>query len=139
MSHLGQPSIMRTQALLLVIRCKMCIGDYTLAFTQVAMLSRMAFSLRLNYQSPGASFLASETRRRLMWAIYMLDTHWAGGLLEFTTCPADAVHVDLPCTEEGFELDIQPSQQVQLHSLSQIPGLLAADICVAYLRDQILR
>ncbi|PWY69013.1 hypothetical protein BO94DRAFT_300227 [Aspergillus sclerotioniger CBS 115572] len=138
-TNLGQPSIMRTQALLLVIRCKMCIGDYTLAFAQVAMLSRMAFSLRLNYQSSGASFLAIETRRRLMWAIYMLDTHWAAGLLEFTTCPADAIHVPLPCREENFELDIRPSREVQLHSISEIPGLLAGDICVAYLRDQILR
>ncbi|RAK97660.1 fungal specific transcription factor domain-containing protein [Aspergillus ibericus CBS 121593] len=139
MSHLGQPSILRMQALLLVIRCKMCIGEYPLAFSQVAMLSRMAFSLRLNYQSAGSSFLAVEARRRLMWAIYMLDTSWAGGLLEFTTCPVDAVYIGLPCREDAFELDIRSSREVQLHSLSEIPGLLAADICVAYLRDQILR
>ncbi|PYI11251.1 hypothetical protein BO78DRAFT_425770 [Aspergillus sclerotiicarbonarius CBS 121057] len=139
MSHLNQPSIIRSQALLLVIRCKMCIGEYPLAFSQVAMLSRMAFSLRLNYQGTGTSFLAIEARRRLMWAIYMLDTNWAGGLLEFTTCHVDAIHIGLPCKEEEYELDIRPSREVQLHSLSEIPGLLAADICVAYLRDQILR
>ncbi|PLB43435.1 hypothetical protein P170DRAFT_514649 [Aspergillus steynii IBT 23096] len=139
LNSLGQPSIMKTQALLLIIRCKMCIGEHSSAFPLVAILARMAFSLRLNYERPGRSFIAHEARRRLMWAVYMLDTIWAGGLLEFTTCPVDAIHQGLPCQEENFELDSPPEQEIFLYSKSQIPGLLASSACIAHLRDQVLR
>ncbi|KNG90565.1 hypothetical protein ANOM_001532 [Aspergillus nomiae NRRL 13137] len=138
-NNLSQPSIIRTQALLLIVRCKMCLGEYSSAFPLVSLLSRFAFSLRLNYDDQRVCFLAREARRRLMWAIYMLDQTWAAGLLEFTTCPVDAIYVGLPCPEETWELDVCPETEVQLKSQTKLPGLLAADVCVSYLRDKILR
>ncbi|QMW29158.1 hypothetical protein G4B84_004493, partial [Aspergillus flavus NRRL3357] len=104
-NNLSQPSIIRTQALLLIRVC----------------------------------FLAREARRRLMWAIYMLDQTWAAGLLEFTTCPVDAIYVGLPCPEETWELDVCPETDVQLKSQTKLPGLLAANVGVCYLRDKVLR
>ncbi|KAE8383055.1 hypothetical protein BDV26DRAFT_303961 [Aspergillus bertholletiae] len=121
------------------LRCKMCLGEYSSAFPLVSLLSRFAFSLKLNYDNQKVCFLAQEARRRLMWAIYMLDQAWAAGLLEFTTCPVDAIYVSLPCPEEAWELDIGPETEVQLKSQNRLPGLLAANVCVFYLRDKILR
>ncbi|KAE8356935.1 fungal-specific transcription factor domain-containing protein [Aspergillus coremiiformis] len=138
-SNLSQPSIVRTQALLLIVRCKMCLGEYASAFPLVSILSRFAFSLRLNYDNHRVCFLAREARRRLIWAVYMLDQSWAGGLMEFTTCPVDAIYVNLPCTEETWELDVCPETEVQLKSPSKLPGLLAGNVCVSYLRDRVLR
>ncbi|OJJ39794.1 hypothetical protein ASPWEDRAFT_181156 [Aspergillus wentii DTO 134E9] len=141
LADLSHPSIIRTQALLLVIRCKMWKGDFSSAFALVAILARFAFVLRLNFENPRVCFLAQETRRRLMWAIYMLDTSWAGGLLEFTTCPVDAIHVNIPCHEEKFELDIRQQTQplLRVNSQSADLGLLAYNVRVAYLRDKVLR
>ncbi|KAI9931537.1 hypothetical protein MW887_010114 [Aspergillus wentii] len=138
LADLSHPSIIRTQALLLVIRCKMWKGDFSSAFALVAILARFAFVLRLNFENPRVCFLAQETRRRLMWAIYMLDTSWAGGLLEFTTCPVDAIHVNIPCHEEKFELDIRQQTQplLRVNSQSADLGLLAYNVRVAYLRDK---
>ncbi|OGM51172.1 hypothetical protein ABOM_000341 [Aspergillus bombycis] len=138
-NNLSQPSIIRTQALLLIVRCKMCLGEYSSAFPLVSLLSRFAFSLRLNYENQRVCFLAREARRRLMWAIYMLDQNWAAGLLEFTTCPVDAIYVGLPCPEETWELDVCPETEVPLKSQTKLPGLLAANVCVSYLRDKVLR
>ncbi|KAE8419773.1 hypothetical protein BDV36DRAFT_127437 [Aspergillus pseudocaelatus] len=117
----------------------MCLGEYSSAFPLVSLLSRFAFSLRLNYDNQRVCFLAREARRRLMWAIYMLDQTWAAGLLEFTTCPVDAIYVGLPCPEETWELDVSPQTEVQLKSQTKLPGLLAANVCVSYLRDKVLR
>ncbi|RAQ57822.1 hypothetical protein COH20_004106 [Aspergillus flavus] len=138
-NNLSQPSIIRTQALLLIVRCMMCLGEYSSAFPLVSLLSRFAFSLRLNYDNQRVCFLAREARRRLMWAIYMLDQTWAAGLLEFTTCPVDAIYVGLPYPEETWELDVCPETDVQLKSQTKLPGLLAANVGVCYLRDKVLR
>ncbi|EIT74863.1 hypothetical protein AO1008_07788 [Aspergillus oryzae 100-8] len=121
------------------LRCMMCLGEYSSAFPLVSLLSRFAFSLRLNYDNQRVCFLAREARRRLMWAIYMLDQTWAAGLLEFTTCPVDAIYVGLPCPEETWELDVCPETDVQLKSQTKLPGLLAANVGVCYLRDKVLR
>ncbi|GMG31353.1 unnamed protein product [Aspergillus oryzae] len=69
----------------------------------------------------------------------MLDQTWAAGLLEFTTCPVDAIYVGLPCPEETWELDVCPETDVQLKSQTKLPGLLAANVGVCYLRDKVLR
>ncbi|KAK6828889.1 hypothetical protein RU639_003372 [Aspergillus parasiticus] len=132
-------SISLTETDLSKLRCMMCLGEYSSAFPLVSLLSRFAFSLRLNYDNQRVCFLAREARRRLMWAIYMLDQTWAAGLLEFTTCPVDAIYVGLPCPEETWELDVCPETDVQLKSQTKLPGLLAANVGVCYLRDKVLR
>ncbi|RDW66779.1 hypothetical protein BP5796_09528 [Coleophoma crateriformis] len=106
LADLDQPSIAKVQTLVLIIRHRNTLKRYTSAFMLVSILSRMAFALRLNYENPTLRFLDQESRRRLMWAVYMLDTTWAGGLKEFTLCPVDVIHLQLPGSEEDFELDV---------------------------------
>lgn len=109
----------------------------------MATLTRFAFALRLNYENPNLCSLAQESRRRLMWAIFVLDTFLAGGLPEFTLCQSSVVHLPLPNLEASFELDISYAN-VPLHdsgpsSTVNDNGLLAYYIRVIYLRDSVLR
>lgn len=140
-SDLGRPTILKAQALLLMIRYHMWTGIFTEALMLMGTLTRFAFALRLNYENPNICSLAQESRRRLMWGIYILDTMLAGGLPEFTLCPSDVMHIRLPSQESNFELDI-PGPNVLLDGAinrSTDLGLLAYYIRVMSLRDSILR
>ncbi|CAL5865894.1 uncharacterized protein PFLUO_LOCUS100 [Penicillium psychrofluorescens] len=73
-SDLGRPTILKAQAMLLVIRYHMWTAKFTEALMLMGTLTRFAFALRLNYENPNICSLAQESRRRLMWGIYILDT-----------------------------------------------------------------
>jgi len=79
--------------------------------TLLSIASRMAYLSRLNYESGNVPFVVQETRRRLMWAIYTLDRFYSGGLPDFTVCPAESVHLTLPCNEMNFELEISTTTE----------------------------
>lgn len=118
-------------------------GTITESLILMATLTRFAFALRLNYENPNLCSLAQESRRRLMWAIYILDTFLAGGLPEFTLCPSTVIHLPLPNLEASFELDISyanvPLYDSGPSSTVDDNGLLAYYIRVIYLRDSVLR
>ncbi|KAJ5820486.1 hypothetical protein N7474_006077 [Penicillium riverlandense] len=140
-SDLGRPTILKAQALLLMIRYHMWTGIFTEALMLMGTLTRFAFALRLNYENPNICSLAQESRRRLMWGIYILDTMLAGGLPEFTLCPSNVMHVYLPSPESNFELDI-PGPNALINGATDKStdlGLLAYYIRVMSLRDSILR
>jgi Fungal specific transcription factor domain. len=118
-------------------------GTITESLILMATLTRFAFALRLNYENPNLCSLAQESRRRLMWAIYILDTFLAGGLPEFTLCPSNVIHLPLPSLEASFELDISyanvPLYDSGPSSTVDDNGLLVYYIRVIYLRDSVLR
>lgn len=139
----GRPNIIKAQSLLLIIRYHMWSGNTTEALILMATLARFAFALRLNYENPRLCSLAQESRRRLIWAIYVLDTFLAGGLPEFTLCSSNVLHLSLPNKETAFELDTSYSN-FPLHGSDDSPqseemGLLAYYIRIIYLRDSVLR
>lgn len=109
----------------------------------MATLARFAFTLRLNYGNTNLCSLAQESRRRLMWSIYVLDTLLAGGLPEFTLCPSDVLHLSLPNEETAFELDTSYANVPLCRSNDESEkadiGLLGYYIRVIYLRDTVLR
>lgn len=118
-------------------------GDTTEALMLMATLTRFAFTLRLNYGNPKLCSLAQESRRRLMWSIYVLDTFLAGGLPEFTLCPSGVLHLSLPNEETAFELDTSYANVPLCRSTNESDmadiGLLGYYIRVIYLRDTVLR
>lgn len=76
-----------------------------------------------------------------MWAVYMLDTTWAGGLKEFTLCPVNVIHLQLPGSEEDFELDV-PRVTAPLSAepdATKELSILAYYIRIMSLRYRILR
>lgn len=107
MKDIRRPSILKAQALLLIVRYRMWTGSSSSAFILMATLARQAFALRLNYESRRHTFLVQESRRRLMWAVYIVDNMLSGGLHEFTLCHSDVMHIRLPSHESNFELDIE--------------------------------
>jgi hypothetical protein len=74
----------------------MWTGTFTEALMLMGTLTRFAFALRLNYENPNICSLAQESRRRLMWGIYILDTMLVDGAPKFTRCPSNVMHIHLP-------------------------------------------
>ncbi|KAI1413067.1 fungal-specific transcription factor domain-containing protein [Hypoxylon sp. FL1857] len=103
LQQIGRASIFHLQALLLVIRYRIESGEFPTAFMLAALAARTALALRLNYERPELSHVAQEARRRLFWALYLLDDFFCVGLREFELCPEETIHLQLPCDEEHFE------------------------------------
>ncbi|KAK6949093.1 hypothetical protein Daesc_009166 [Daldinia eschscholtzii] len=103
LQQVGRASIFHLQALLLVIRYKIESGEFPTAFMLAALAARTALALRLNYERPELSDVAQEARRRLFWALYLLDDFFCVGLREFELCPEETIHLQLPCDEDYFE------------------------------------
>ncbi|KAJ5110666.1 hypothetical protein N7532_001201 [Penicillium argentinense] len=105
--RLGDMKVQNLQLLLLLICWYSLERKISNMWTASAMAARIAYGIRLNYEAPGnVPFLSKEVRRRLMWSIFMLDKYYAGGFGELTLCNAETMHVNLPCEERNFELDI---------------------------------
>ncbi|KAH8160100.1 hypothetical protein CIB48_g8145 [Xylaria polymorpha] len=103
LQHISRPSIFHLQALLLVIRYRIESGKFPTAFMLAALAARTAVALRLNYERSELAFVAQEARRRLFWALYLLDDYFCVGLREFELCPEETIYLQLPCREEIFE------------------------------------
>lgn len=71
------------------------------------MAARIAYGMHLNHEANiPMPFISKEVRRRIMWSIYILDKFYAGGFTELTLCNESTMHINLPCEERNFELDI---------------------------------
>ncbi|KAI0549614.1 hypothetical protein F4679DRAFT_545895 [Xylaria curta] len=103
LQQINRPSIFHLQALLLVIRYRIENGEFPTAFMLAALAARTAVALRLNYERSELAFVAQEARRRLYWALYLLDDYFCVGLREFELCPEETIYLQLPCREEIFE------------------------------------
>ncbi|KAF2972774.1 hypothetical protein GQX73_g843 [Xylaria multiplex] len=103
LEKIGRPSIFHLQALLLVIRYRIETGEFPTAFMLAALAARIAVALRLNYERIELAFVAQEARRRLFWALYLLDDYFCVGLREFELCPEETIYLQLPCQEAIFE------------------------------------
>jgi hypothetical protein len=78
-----------------------------------------------------------------MWSLFTIDVRLAGGIRDFSLCPADAIYVQLPCQERNFELgleqrteDLQPNSS---QSSGENVGSLATYLRIFWLRHRILQ
>ncbi|KAH8170989.1 fungal specific transcription factor domain-containing protein [Sarocladium implicatum] len=136
-----QLSIFRLQAMLLLMRFRLWTGSPCDSLIKMGYLARSAFLLRLNYEDLRPSAFVQESRRRLMWAIYMLDVSLADGLMEYRACPIKAINLRLPCLEDDFELGAETlSEQVTQNETvpSNRVGIIGYYIRMVYFNDQIL-
>lgn len=106
MKELGRPSVIRTQVLVLLVKHHMRQGRLSNAFMLHAIASRAAFALGLNYEAPRLGFLARESRRRLMWSLFFINTRLAGGMSDFALCSASWLRIQLPCHERNSVFDL---------------------------------
>ncbi|KAI8629595.1 hypothetical protein F5Y19DRAFT_475049 [Xylariaceae sp. FL1651] len=103
LQQIGRPSIFHLQALLLIVRYRIESGEFPTAFMLAALAARTAVALRLNYERAELAFVAQEARRRLFWALYLLDDYFCVGLREFELYPEETIYLQLPCREDIFE------------------------------------
>lgn len=150
--ELEKPSTLKLQTMVLIIKHRMLTRRFPLAFMLHAIASRFAVALRLNHENARLCFLAQESRRRLMWAVYMIDTGIAAGNPDFglweNSAPSN-IRIQLPCNERNFDFDLPEVTE----SLEQPPpgpdgiippmtddiGFLALHIRVCLLRSRILQ
>ncbi|CAG7560160.1 unnamed protein product [Fusarium equiseti] len=93
------------------------LGEYTQALMLSGLAVRMAHALQLNVEfspdilcaeanesSPPA--VEKESRRRLMWACYILDAWTGSGVDQLTLLREADIKIQLPCNERNFRLRI---------------------------------
>lgn len=139
---LEQPTIFKTQALLLTVQYHSITGNFQRAFMLHSLAARSATALRLTYERTDLSPLAQEIRRRLVWALCVSDGVFAIGLPECELVPYEVVHLKMPCPEEVFNADCCGTTDVAAaQSLDGVAegGLLAAAIQGYRVRRDLLR
>ncbi|KAI2634026.1 hypothetical protein GGS21DRAFT_490946 [Xylaria nigripes] len=141
LQDLENPSTIKIQALVLVMKHRILSRRFTSAFMLAAMASRFAFALRLNYENPSLCFLARESRRRLMWAFLTIDSGVNGGQADFTLLPADSLHIQLPCNERNFEFDLPQVtghlRPLPAQSFPDDVGSLALHVRLLWMRSRV--
>lgn len=141
----SRPSTIRVQALMLIIKHRILAKKFSGAFMLLGIASRFATALRLNHECPNLCFLAQESRRRLMWALYCVDSGISGGYRDFSLWNADKIHVGLPCNERNFEFDLpQPTERLvhnpddPHHQQVEDVGSIALHIRIQHIRRRIM-
>ncbi|KLU91305.1 hypothetical protein MAPG_09826 [Magnaporthiopsis poae ATCC 64411] len=150
--ELDKPSTLKLQTLVLIIRHRILNRRFPSAFMLHAIASRFAVALRLNHENPRLCFLAQESRRRLMWSVYMIDTSMAAGHSDFGLWEPrpSSIRIQLPCNERNFDFDLaevtEPLEQplagpggMPPPPVSENIGFLALQIRVHLLRSRILQ
>lgn len=139
---IGRQSVVKVQTLLLVTQHRMMMRRFSDAFVLFSVASRVAYGVRLNFENPALCFLARESRRRLMWALFVVDGSLASGLRDFRLCHPQSIHTRLPCHEPDFELDLAPEDPSPgLHPGDEAPGQVSAiAVCVrvSWIRYEVL-
>ncbi|OLN89027.1 putative transcriptional regulatory protein C530.11c-like protein 1 [Colletotrichum chlorophyti] len=144
LKSLENASTIKVQALALIIKYRVLTRRFSSAFMLAATAARFATALRLNYENPDLCFLAQESRRRLMWALFMIDQGMAGGYRDLTLWTPELIHISLPCNERDFEFDLAPPSLRNLvpspdESENDDIGSLALHVRILWLRGRILK
>lgn len=147
---LDRPTVLKIQALVLIIKHRVFSRRFSDAFMLTGLASRFAAALRLNHENPRLCFLAQESRRRLMWSLFMIDIGMAAGHPDFTLWAyrADMIDLKLPCNERNFEYDLPEVTEAlapppalsdgSLPPLSDNVGFLALHVRIQWIRSKIL-
>lgn len=151
LAGLEKPTIPRLQALVLAVKHRILSKRFSSAFMLHAVASRFATALRLYNENPDLCFLARESRRRLMWSVYMIDATISTGQFDVALWP-DAerqIHLQLPCNERNFDFDLpEPTEPLRppgagvggvVPPLPDVLGLMALHIRLHWMRTRILQ
>jgi hypothetical protein len=113
MNHISVENLM---AVALLHEHDMRIGNYAGSFMFSGVGIRMAQALQINLESSidvlcqygkhGLSPSSRESRRRLMWAIYVMDAWVGSGVDELTLVRECDVKIQLPCDERNFSFEV---------------------------------
>lgn len=157
-------SIVKLKVLVLLHDYEARTGNYAGSFLLTGLIVRMAHALQLN-KEPFTDILCKdyadvpnevslrESRRRLMWACYVVDV-WAGsGVDRLTILNERDIKLQLPCNERQFLLQIpnvteslQPGKVLDFVPTEDIPerppdnmGMSAYYVRIVYIWQRVLR
>jgi hypothetical protein len=154
---------MRSQATVLLYDHELRVGNYSAAFLLSGLAVRMAQALQINLEySPdilctentsGPSASAKESRRRLMWSCYIMDSWVGSGVDQLTLINAKDLQIQLPCDDQSFLLQIpritemmEPGRVLNLipaalrpHCPAENLGMMAYFVRIVELRKRVLR
>lgn len=113
----GKISIQRLMTCVLLYDFHFRLGEYTQALMLSGLAVRMAHALQANVEhspdilcadsKPDAPpAVQKESRRRLMWACYILDAWTGSGVDQLTLLREADIKIQLPCNERNFRLRI---------------------------------
>ncbi|KAL2691215.1 hypothetical protein Neosp_001596 [[Neocosmospora] mangrovei] len=116
-ANYGKISVSNLMATVLLYDFHFRLGNYAQALMLSGFATRMAHSLQLNleYSDNSAShdggsvdLLTSykESRRRLMWACYVLDAWTGSGVDQLTLLHERDIKIQMPCDERSFLLQM---------------------------------
>lgn len=144
LSDYARPSTIKVQALVFMIKHRILSNRFPSAFVLLSLASRFAIALKLNHDSPNICFLAQESRRRLVWALYCIDAGISGGNRDYSLWRAERIFVGLPCNERNFEFDLPQDTEKLIPDGNQPPpaqgedvGSLALHIRIQHIRHKI--
>ncbi|TPX14756.1 uncharacterized protein E0L32_005151 [Thyridium curvatum] len=100
--QLERPTISRMQALLLVILYRMETGHFQRAFMLTGIAAREGLAMRLNVERPDLPDIPRETRRRMAWALKLIERYFSIGVAEFQAYPLGVLRTNRPGHEEDF-------------------------------------
>jgi poly [ADP-ribose] polymerase len=151
LANLEKPTIARLQALVLAIKHRILSKRFSSAFMLHAIASRSATALRLYQENTELCFLARESRRRLMWSIYMIDASISTGQPDVALWndAENQIPLHLPCNERNFDFDLpDPTELLRgpgrdasgaVPPLPDVLGLMALHIRLYWMRTRILQ
>ncbi|UNI16376.1 hypothetical protein JDV02_002812 [Purpureocillium takamizusanense] len=118
LANFGKISVQRLMTAILLHDFHFRLGEYGQALMISGLAVRMAHALKINAEynadvlcaderdAAAPSVASRESRRRLMWACYVLDA-WAGsGVDQLTLLREGDIKIQLPCNERNFGLRI---------------------------------
>ncbi|PHH60613.1 hypothetical protein CDD81_1403 [Ophiocordyceps australis] len=117
LANFGRISVQRLMTAILLHDFHFRLGEYGQALMISGLAVRMAHALKINIEynsdilcanedGSAPSVASRESRRRLMWACYVLDA-WAGsGIDQLTLLREGDIKIQLPCNERNFGLRI---------------------------------
>lgn len=108
-----------------------------------ALTVRLAYMMRLNHADKRITPHTQERRTRLMWCIFVFDKFFSSGKAEFTLCPKDTIHLQLPWPEQSYLLDMpMTTEPLRLTDGPRGPsslGFMALCVRLLDIRDRISR
>lgn len=107
-NDIESPTVPRIQALILIVKYRALTKRFASVFMLSAIAVRFATGLRLNYEDTQLNFLARESCRRTMWSLYLVDSTLAAGYQDFALSLSGMIHINFPCHERNFDLDLPP-------------------------------
>ncbi|KAL1866975.1 hypothetical protein VTK73DRAFT_4444 [Phialemonium thermophilum] len=150
-TNYGKISVPNLMAAVLLYDYQFRLGNYAHSLMISGFTTRMAHALQLNLEYSVVSRGGSpppptytESRRRLMWACYILDVWTGSGVDQLTLLHESDIHIRLPCNERNFLLRI-PCETDRLESYQSSPrttesmGLAACYIRLVSLWKRIAR